>query len=68
MPRGEKLFRVLASPMLHDFYGTLTIRFQSGKGTHVQTEIRRTWLSQDLPEETDQEGFQAAPSRCPWYA
>jgi hypothetical protein len=36
MPRGEKLFRFVASLMLRDFYGTVTIRFESGKVTHVE--------------------------------
>lgn len=51
MPRGEKLFRFLASLILHQFYGTVTIHFEGGKVTHVATETRRSWQYGDLPEE-----------------
>ena len=51
MPRGEKLFRFLASLILREFYGTVTIRFEAGKVTHVETETRRVWQYKDLPEE-----------------
>jgi hypothetical protein len=43
MPRGEKLFRFLAGLMLQRFYGTVTIRFETGKVTHVTAETTRTW-------------------------
>ncbi len=52
MPRGEKLFRFLADLMLREFYGSVTIRFEAGKVTHVEVETRRTWQYKDLPEET----------------
>ena len=52
MPRGEKLFRFLASLFLHEFYGTVTIQFEAGKVTHVEAETRRMWRYKDLPEET----------------
>ncbi len=58
MPRGEKLFRFLADLMLQGFYGTVIIRFESGKVTHVQMETRRMWQYKDLPGETDQERFE----------
>lgn len=48
MPRGEKLFRFLASLILRGFYGTVTMRFEAGKVTHVETETRRTWPYKDL--------------------
>jgi len=51
MPRGERLFRMLAGLMLDRFYGTVTIRMESGKVTHVETETRRVWRYQDLPQE-----------------
>lgn len=51
MSRGEKLFRFLASLMMRGFFGTVTIRFEAGKVTHVETETRRTWEYKDLPEE-----------------
>lgn len=49
MPRSEKLFKFLASLMLQRFYGTVTIRFERGKVTHVETETRRVRRYQDLP-------------------
>lgn len=49
MPRGEKLFRFLASLMLDRFYGRVTIRFEAGKVTHVEAESRRAWTYGDLP-------------------
>lgn len=51
MPRGEKLLKFLAKLMLVGFYGTVTIRFQSGKVTHVETHTRRMWEYKDLPED-----------------
>ena len=50
MPRGEKLFRFLAKLIVDKFYGSVTIRFEAGKITHVQTETRRQWRYKDLPE------------------
>jgi len=47
---GEKLFHFLARLILDKFYGSVTIRFESGKVTHVETEIRRMWRYKDLPE------------------
>ena len=51
MLRGEKLFTFLASLILRKFYGTITIRFEGGKVTHVTTESRQTWQYRDLPEQ-----------------
>jgi hypothetical protein len=51
MPRGERLFKFLASLMLQHFYGTVTIRFECGKVTHVETETRQMWQYRDLPKE-----------------
>lgn len=47
---GEKLFRFLAGLLLEKFYGTVTIRFEAGKVTHVEAETRRMWPYRDLPE------------------
>ena len=52
MPRGEKLFRFVGSFMLDKFYGAVTIRFEAGKVTHVETESRRMWRYKDLPQES----------------
>jgi hypothetical protein len=48
MPTREKLVRFLASLMLREFYGTVAIRFEAGKVTHVETETRRVWQYKDL--------------------
>jgi len=50
MKTGGKLFRFLARLILDKFYGTVTIRFESGKVTHVETETKRMWQYKDLPE------------------
>ena len=50
MKTGEKLFHFLARLILDKFYGSVTIRFESGKVTHVETETRRMWQYKDLPE------------------
>ncbi len=51
MPRGVKLYKFLASLMLRRFFGRVTIRFESGKVTYVETGTRRTWWYKDLPDE-----------------
>jgi hypothetical protein len=43
MTRGEKLFTFPASLKLCEFYGTVSMRFGSGKVTDVQTETPRMW-------------------------
>ena len=48
MKAGEKLFKFLARLTLEKFYGTVTIRFEHGKVTHVETATRRTWGYKDL--------------------
>ena len=35
--------------MLHDLYGNVTIRFESGKVTNVEAETRRTWEDRERP-------------------
>jgi hypothetical protein len=50
MPKGERLFTFLANLMLRKFYGTVIIRFEAGKVTHVETMSRRTWVYRDLPD------------------
>lgn len=50
MSTGEKLFKSLAHLVFQRFYGTVTIRFEGGKVTHVETETRRMWQHKDLPE------------------
>lgn len=55
MPRGEKLLEFLASLILHEFHGTVTIRFETGKVTHVETVSWRMWRYQDFPDQMDHE-------------
>ena len=51
MKAGEKLFHFLARLVLDKFYGSVTIRFEHGKVTHVETETRRAWQYKDLPDD-----------------
>ena len=51
MRAGEKLLKFLARLILDKFYGSVTIRFENGKVTHVETETRRMWQYKDLPEQ-----------------
>ena len=51
MKVGEKLFKFLAGLILDQYYGSVTIKFEAGKVTHVETETRRTWQYKDLPTE-----------------
>lgn len=51
MQSGEKLFGFLAGLMLRRFYGTVTIRLEAGKVTHVETVTRRLWRYKDLSEQ-----------------
>jgi len=46
---GEKLFKFLARLILDRFYGSVTIKFEHGKVTHVETETRRMWEYGSLP-------------------
>lgn len=57
MKAGEKLFHFLARLILEKFYGSVTIRFESGKVTHVETETRRTWEYRNLPVVGTETGF-----------
>ena len=52
MKTGEKLFHFLARLILEKFYGSVTIRFEHGKVTHVETETKRMWQYKDLPSST----------------
>ena len=63
MKTGEKLFKFLASLMLRRFYGTITIRLEAGKATHVETETKWIWRHEDLPLDTDHEGPGVANSK-----
>ena len=51
MKTGEKLFHFLAGLVLAKFYGSVTIRFECGKVTHVETESRRGWRYKELPHD-----------------
>jgi hypothetical protein len=62
MPKGEKLFKFLASLILREFYGTVTIRFERGKATHVETRRRRVYEYSELPvAETDKDALSVSP-------
>ncbi len=47
---ADKLSKFIAALTLRKFYGTVTIRFEAGKVTHVETETRRLWRYRDLPD------------------
>lgn len=49
MTPGEKLFKFLARLILDQFFGSVTIKFEHGKVTHVETETRRHWEYKNLP-------------------
>lgn len=53
----ERLFKFLKRFFSGKFFGTVTIRFESGKVTHVEVETRQVWRYQDLeikePERED---------------
>ncbi len=49
MKTGEKLFPFLRGLALDRFFGTVTIKYEHGKVTHVETETRRHWEYKDLP-------------------
>ena len=51
MKTGEKLFHFLAGLILARFYGSVTIRLECGKVTHVETESRRAWRYKELPQD-----------------
>ena len=51
MKTGEKLFHFLARLILDRFYGSVTIRLEHGKVTHVETDTKRMWQYKDLPSE-----------------
>ena len=56
MNPGERLFKFLAGIVLEKFYGSVTIKFEGGKVTHVETETRRHWQYKDLPASTGDAG------------
>jgi len=47
---GERLFKFLRGLAHGRFFGTVTIKFEHGKVTHVETETRRRWEYKDLPD------------------
>jgi len=55
MLMGELLINFVARFIMDKFYGTVTIRFEARKVTHVETETRRAWRYQDSPDEVERE-------------
>lgn len=47
----ERLARFLARFFVERFFGTVTIKFENGKVTHVEVITRQTWQYKDLPVE-----------------
>ena len=48
----ERLFEFLKNIFAEKFYGTITIKFERGKVTHVEMETRRAWAFKDLPRDS----------------
>jgi len=61
MKTGKKLFHFLAGLILAKFYGSVTIRFECGKVTHVETESRRAWQYKELPQDSGETLMQEVP-------
>jgi hypothetical protein len=60
MPTGENLFRCLASLILRESCGIVSIQLCSGKVTHVKMVTPRMWEYRHLPKRVP---THAAPSR-----
>jgi len=45
----EKLIRFLQKLFSEKFYGTITIKFENGKATHIEKTSSRKWEYKDLP-------------------
>ncbi len=50
MREGARLLRFLTRLILEDLYGAVTIRFEAGKATDAESECRRMWQYEDLPD------------------
>ena len=46
----EKLIRFLQRLLAEKFYGTITIKFENGKATHIEMNSKRNWEYKDLPQ------------------
>jgi len=46
---GGRLLQFVHGVALDRFLGTVTIKFEHGKVTHVETDTRRHWQYNDLP-------------------
>ena len=65
MKTGEKLFPFLKRLAVDRFYGSVTIKYEHGKVTHVETETRRHWQYKDLPTGTAVPAGSEATERRP---
>jgi len=50
---GDRLFRYLADLIINKFFGTVTVRFEAGKVTHVEAATRRIYEYGQLPDATE---------------
>jgi len=46
----DKLFNFLKKLFYEKFYGSVTIRFENGKATHVEVNSTRKWEYKELPK------------------
>jgi len=47
----DKLIKFLKKLFYEKFYGSVTIKFENGKATHVEVNSTRKWEYKDLPGE-----------------
>ena len=46
----DKLFRFLKKLFSEKFYGSVIIKFENGKATHVEMNSTRKWEYKDIPD------------------
>lgn len=46
----EKLFKFLKKLFSDKFYGSVIIKFENGKATHIEVNSTQKWQYKDLPE------------------
>lgn len=47
---GTKLFKFLASLIMDKFYGSVKIKFENGKITHIEKDTHQVFEYRNLPE------------------
>jgi len=52
VPIMDKLIKFLLKLYSDKFYGSVIIKFENGKATHVEMNSTRRWEYKDLPDTT----------------